>query len=152
MIIKNLNEIELKNSRGSKQELIKNIDKIINDFKNKKSIELLTDKKEDNKKLIEFYKHETSRIEIYEYTSKNYLYYILSINDNTSVINFLIREDELNNYFRNYFKNETIETIKKLDNKKIIEKLNRFDFLIYNDFIILLHLNNDFTKKETTKK
>ena len=46
MIIKNLNEIELKNSRGSKQELIKNIDKIINDFKNKKSIELLTDKKE----------------------------------------------------------------------------------------------------------
>lgn len=152
MIIKNLKEIDLKNSRGSKQELIKNIDKIINDFRNKKSIELLTDKKEDNKKLIDFYKHETSKIEIYQYTSEKYFFYILSINDNSSVVNFLIREDELNNYFRNYFKNETIETIKKLDNKKIIEKLNNFDFLIYNDFILLLHLNNDFTKKETTKK
>ena len=152
MIIKKLKEIDLKNSRGSKQELIKNIDKIINDFRNKKSIELLTDKQEDNKKLIDFYKHETSEIKIYQYASEKYFFYILSINDNSSIVNFLIREDEINNYFRNYFKDETIETIKKLDNKKIIEKLDKFDFLIYNDFILLLHLNNDFTKTETTKK
>ena len=65
-----------------------------------------------------------------------------------STIFFVIRDNELDSYFKNYFKAETIENIQKLSPDKIIDKLNKFDFLIYEDMITLLHKDNDFTENK----
>ena len=116
---------------------------------NNKNLEKYNTTNENDKKYLDFYKmNNNSTIELYHYNTKNYHFTLFVINENENKIYFFIRDSELDNYFKNYFKNKTIENITKLSNKQIIEKLDKFNFLIYKDIITLLHNENDFILKK----
>lgn len=148
MKIENIDNIELK-VKSIKKELIENITKNYDKIISLKNLEKYNTTNENDKKYLDFYKmNNNSTIELYHYNTKNYHFTLFVINENENKIYFFIRDSELDNYFKNYFKSETIENITKLSNKQIIEKLNKFNFLIYKDIITLLHNENDFILKK----
>lgn len=149
MLVKTISEVKFTNTKGSKKELVESLDKIYNDIKDNKNLTKFKADDELDRKYVELYKMQNKcTSELYHYNTKNYHYNILKISSETKTIFFVIRDNELDSYFKNYFKAETIENIQKLSPDKIIDKLNKFDFLIYEDMITLLHKDNDFTENK----
>lgn len=156
MIINEIKQVNFKNKTRDKKILIDNFTNIIDKIDKKQDIILIDNTIEENKKILDFYKQDKQKTNIYTLELKNYNFTIIEIIDNNNIIYFIIREEELNNYFKNYYRDTKQENIKNLNNDKIINKLTNYDFLIYNKddkyFITLLHLNNDFSINEEENK
>ena len=150
MFINKKEQIDFLNKKGDKKVLIDNFEKINNDiFTNTDLIEYKKEIDEETK-IIEKYSHKKQTSKIFHYYIQKYDFTILQIISNDNIINFIIREDKKEReYFNTYLNKNNSNYILELSNNQIIDKLDKYDFLIYNKNniynITLLHLTNDFT-------
>ena len=163
MIIKKIEEINFLNKKGDKKVLIENFQKINDDLFLNKNITEYSSEIEEEQKVIEKYSHKKEASKIFHYYIQKYDFTILQITNKENVINFILREDKKEkDYFKLYLNKNHNNYIMELSNNEIIDKLNKYDFLIYNKNniynIVFLHLKNDFDifptkiKKETKNK